>query len=48
MKASQKGKLGRDLARDKTRTWGGTLGNMSQEERRRRDADEVAEARNWN
>lgn len=49
-KASQqyKGKLGRELAKERTQTMNGALGSASREERRRRDADEGAEARNWN
>lgn len=46
--ASQKGKLGRDLARDKAQSMNGALGSASREERRRRDVDEGTEARNWN
>lgn len=49
-KASQqpKGKLGRDLAKEKAQTRNGALSSVSRDERRRRDADEGAEARNWN
>ncbi|KAA6410808.1 MAG: hypothetical protein FRX48_05118 [Lasallia pustulata] len=43
-----KGKLGRDLARERQQTRTGTLEGISREERRKRDADEVVEARNWN
>lgn len=43
-----KGKLGRDLAREKQQTVAGTLGGASQEERRRREVDGAAEVRNWN
>ncbi|KAL9121730.1 MAG: hypothetical protein Q9187_001711 [Circinaria calcarea] len=43
-----KGKLGRELAKGKQQTRTSTLGEASREERRRRDADEGAEARNWN
>ncbi|MCJ1336037.1 hypothetical protein MMC09_001312 [Bachmanniomyces sp. S44760] len=48
-KANQpKGKLGRDLAKEKQQTRTGTLNAVSQDERRRRDVDQTAEARNWN
>jgi len=43
-----KGKLGQTLASQKQQTRNETLGNVSREERRNRDADEGAEARNWN
>ncbi|MCJ1406971.1 hypothetical protein MMC19_001041 [Ptychographa xylographoides] len=43
-----RGKLGQALATQKQQTRTGTLGNVSQNERRARDADAGAEARNWN
>lgn len=43
-----KGKLGRDLAKERQQTRTGTLQGISQDERRKRDVDGVAEARNWN
>ncbi|MCJ1245039.1 hypothetical protein MMC30_002240 [Trapelia coarctata] len=43
-----KGKLGQALASQKQQTRNETLGDVSREERRNRDADEGAEARNWN
>ncbi|KAL2043618.1 hypothetical protein N7G274_003925 [Stereocaulon virgatum] len=44
-KASQtKGKLEKDLAKQKAQTRVGTLENVSQEERRRRDVDQTAQA----
>ncbi|MCJ1302949.1 hypothetical protein MMC08_005754 [Hypocenomyce scalaris] len=43
-----KGKLGRDLAKEKQQTRTNTLEGISREERRKRDADEVVETRNWN
>ncbi|MCJ1252472.1 hypothetical protein MMC24_000278 [Lignoscripta atroalba] len=43
-----KGKLGRELAREKQQTRTTTLGEASREERKKRDADANAEARNWN
>ena len=43
-----KGKLGQALASQKQQTRNETLGDASREERRNRDADEGAEARNWN
>ena len=49
MRANQpKGKLGRDLAKEKQQTRTNTLEGISREERRKRDADEVVETRNWN
>jgi hypothetical protein len=48
-KASQpKGKLERDLAQQKKQTRTGTLENVSQDERRRRDADQASQAINYN
>ncbi|MCJ1287122.1 hypothetical protein MMC26_006470 [Xylographa opegraphella] len=48
-RASQpKGKLGQALAREKQQTRVGTLSEASRDERRRKDADEAAEARNYN
>lgn len=48
-KASQpKGKLERDLAQQKKQTRTGTLEDMSQDERRRRDADQTSQAINYN
>ena len=48
-KANQhKGKLERDLAQQKKQTRTGTLENMSQDERRRRDADQTTQAINYN
>lgn len=43
-----KGKLGQALASQKLQTRNETLGDVSREERRARDADEGVEARNWN
>lgn len=49
MKSSQpKGKLERDLANQKKQTRVGTLENIAQDERRRRDADQTAQAMNYN
>lgn len=45
---SKKGKLGRDLARERAQTRTGVLGGVSVEERRRREVDEGVEVRNWN
>ncbi|MCJ1373229.1 hypothetical protein MMC20_004457 [Loxospora ochrophaea] len=42
------GKLGKDLAKEKQQTRSNTLGEASREERRRRDIDQGADARNWN
>ncbi|MCJ1459931.1 hypothetical protein MMC28_010310 [Mycoblastus sanguinarius] len=48
-KANQpKGKLGKGLARERAQTRTGTLENVSKDERRRRDADQSTEARNYN
>ena len=48
-KANQpKGKLGRDLAKERAQTRTGTLENVSQDERRRRDADQTSQAINYN
>lgn len=48
-KANQpKGKLGRDLAKERAQTRTGTLENVSQDERRRRDADQTTQAINYN
>ncbi|KAK3176173.1 hypothetical protein OEA41_007496 [Lepraria neglecta] len=48
-KANQpKGKLERDLAKQKAQTRVGTLENISQDERRRRDADQTAQAVSYN
>ncbi len=48
-KANQpKGKLERDLAKQKAQTRVGTLENISQDERRRRDADQTAQAISYN
>jgi len=48
-KTSQpKGKLERDLAQQKKQTRTGTLENVSQDERRRRDADQASQAINYN
>ncbi|MCJ1380491.1 hypothetical protein MMC17_003596 [Xylographa soralifera] len=48
-RASQpKGKLGQALAKEKQQTRIGTLGEVSRDEQRRKDADGVAEARNYN
>lgn len=43
-----KGKLGSQLAKERQQTRSETLGQVSREERRARDADASAEARNWN
>ncbi len=43
-----KGKLGSQLAKERQQTRTDTLGQASREERRARDADAGAEARNWN
>ncbi|MCJ1475603.1 hypothetical protein MMC13_004266 [Lambiella insularis] len=43
-----KGKLGQVLAKERQQTRTGMLGEASREERRMRDADEAAEARNYN
>ncbi|MCJ1364065.1 hypothetical protein MMC16_003174 [Acarospora aff. strigata] len=43
-----KGKLGSQLAKERQQTRTTTLGQASTEERRARDADASAEARNWN
>ncbi|KAI9868273.1 MAG: hypothetical protein M1830_005668 [Pleopsidium flavum] len=43
-----KGKLGSQLAKERQQTRTDTLGQASREERRARDADTSAEARNWN
>ncbi|MCJ1486731.1 hypothetical protein MMC06_006909 [Schaereria dolodes] len=43
-----KGKLGRELAKEKQQSRTNTLGEASRDERRKRDADQGAEARNWN
>ncbi|MCJ1403288.1 hypothetical protein MMC11_006511 [Xylographa trunciseda] len=43
-----KGKLGQALAKKKQQTRVGTLGEASRDELRMRDADEAAEARNYN
>lgn len=45
---AQKGKLARDLAREKAQSMNGALGNASREERRRREVDDRAETRNYN
>ncbi|KAI9882502.1 MAG: hypothetical protein M1823_005751 [Watsoniomyces obsoletus] len=42
-----KGKLARDLASQRQQTRVDTLGQASEQERRYRDADESAAARNW-
>ena len=42
-----KGKLGRDLAKERKQTRTDTLEEVSKEERRRRDADQGTEARNY-
>ena len=48
-KANQpKGKLGRDLAKERAQTRTGTLENVSQDERRRREADQTSQAINYN
>ncbi|MCJ1418341.1 hypothetical protein MMC32_004688 [Xylographa parallela] len=48
-RASQpKGKLGQALAKEKQQTRVGTLGEISRDERRRKNIDEAAEARNYN
>ncbi|KAL2051934.1 hypothetical protein ABVK25_007849 [Lepraria finkii] len=48
-KANQpKGKLERDLAKQKAQTRVGTLENISQDERRRRDTDQTAQAISYN
>ena len=43
-----KGKLGRDLAKEKAQTINGSLEGASRDERRRREVDESTEARNYN
>jgi len=43
-----KGKLGAALAKERGQTRTSTLEEASKEERRRRDADEAADARNYN
>ena len=45
---SGQGKLGQNLADQKKQTMSDTLKATSEEERRRRDMDANAEARNWN
>ncbi|MCJ1461662.1 hypothetical protein MMC07_000259 [Pseudocyphellaria aurata] len=45
---AQKGKLARELAREKAQSMNGALGSASQEERRRREVDDRAETRNYN
>lgn len=48
-KSSQpKGKLERDLANQKKQTRVGTLENIAQDERRRRDADQSAQTISYN
>ena len=48
-KAQQpKGKLGRDLAKERAQTRVGTLENISQDERKRREADKTSQAINYN
>lgn len=48
-KATQpKGKLGRDLAKERAQTRTGTLENISQDERRRRETDQTSQAINYN
>ncbi|KAL9636625.1 MAG: hypothetical protein Q9164_002704 [Protoblastenia rupestris] len=42
------GKLGRDLASQKAQTRNETLDSVSKDERRRRDADQVGDVRNYN
>ncbi|MCJ1357193.1 MAG: hypothetical protein MMC33_007189 [Icmadophila ericetorum] len=42
------GKLGRNLASQKQSTRAGTLGEVSAEERRKREVDEAAQAQNYN
>ena len=44
----QKGKLGKDLARQRGETQNRALAGASAEERRRREIEQGAEARNWN
>ena len=43
-----KGKLGRDLAKERAQTRTGTLENVSQDERRKREADQTSQAINYN
>ncbi|CAF9926490.1 MAG: hypothetical protein ALECFALPRED_003456 [Alectoria fallacina] len=48
-KANQpKGKLGRDLAKERAQTRTGTLENVSQDERRRRETDQKSQAISYN
>jgi len=48
-KANQpKGKLGRDLAKERAQTRTGTMEDISKDERRRRDADQTSQAINYN
>ncbi|KAL9133849.1 MAG: hypothetical protein Q9175_004969 [Cornicularia normoerica] len=48
-KANQpRGKLGRDLAKERAQTRTGTLENVSQDERRRRDVDQTSQTINYN
>ncbi|CAF9922864.1 hypothetical protein IMSHALPRED_005774 [Imshaugia aleurites] len=48
-KANQpKGKLGRDLAKERAQTRTGTLENISQDERKRREADKTSQTINYN
>jgi len=43
-----KGKLGRELAKEKAQTMNGSLEGASRDERRRREVVESNEARNYN
>ncbi|KAL9071312.1 MAG: hypothetical protein Q9161_004328 [Pseudevernia consocians] len=43
-----KGKLGRDLAKERAQTRTGTMENVSKDERKRREADQTSQAINYN
>jgi hypothetical protein len=45
--ATPQGKLGQQLLAQKSKTVTGTLKEAAAEEQRRREADQVAEARSW-